>query len=146
MGYENTFSLKIIKTQKITTDIFICPNCQTENTKAKFCPECGTQMSKTYKEVEIDPYQIIAELREFGDDCSSVLDKDGSPYESFSGYNVEDEIQEFSSRYPDAVFQLDIKWDSGFGDPPSRFFFKNGKKQEAKVQIIKEDFDESKFE
>jgi len=145
MGYENRFSVKVIRSPKITTDTFICPNCQTENRNGKFCSECGTQLTRINKEVELNPYDIIKELREF-EDCSFAINDSGGSKTPCSGYEVENEIQEFSKKYPDVVFQLDVEWDSGFGELPSRFFFKNGKKQEAKVQIIKEDFDESKFE
>ena len=94
---------------------------------------------------DIDPLEIIAKLRESSEDADALIDENGSTNESFSGYKMEEDVRKFSERYPDAVFQLDVDWDSGFGDPPSRWLFCNGKKKDIKVKIVYDDFDPNNF-
>jgi hypothetical protein len=138
MGYKNTFSLKIRGESK--RPALICPNCNTEKNPGKFCNECGQQL--VIEEVNMKPSEIISELRRLSDDCAYLLTDEGRPNESGSGYQIEEDIQKFSQKYPDLIFQLHCDWDSGFGDVPSIYYFKNGKKQNTKAKVI---YDEPEF-
>lgn len=89
--------------------------------------------------------QIIKELLEQSEECAYLLDNFGRSNEPGSGHEIYDNIKEFSKKYPELLFILDIDWDSGFGDPPSREYFKYGKKQSAKSIITFEKFNEAKL-
>lgn len=86
---------------------------------------------------------VIAELRKFSEECNWLISESGGSNESGSGYKINDDIKEFSKNYPSLIFQLDIDWDSGFGDPPSRYYFKNGVKQDAAAKVV---YNEPKFD
>lgn len=137
MSYDNRYSLTI--NGETTKLVAFCPKCKTQK-KGKFCPECGTRLEDLV--VPITTEEIIDQLRTEDNDCGYLLDEDGSSYETGSGHTIEEEIQEFSKRYPTLIFQLDCDWDSGFGDPPSRYFYKNGAKQSAKISYNEPNFDE----
>lgn len=124
MSYENRYKLTLLGTESVSVPF--CDNCNEFRT-GKFCSECGETLSQ--KETQLDSAKIISELRDSSESVDYALE------DSCSGHNVEEDIQEFSTKYPDIVFQLDITWDSGFGDPPSRYYFKNGVKQDATPKI-----------
>ena len=134
MSYENYFKLKIIGEAK--TKVPFCPNCKTQN-NGQFCSKCGSPSEEI--EMNIPNSTIINELLDSSDDCSCLLDSDGNSNDSGSGYTIENDIKEFSKKYPTLVFQLDIDWDNGFGDDPSRYYFKNGVKKDAKAKVVYND-------
>lgn len=138
MGYDNTFELKIRGEAKRSA--VMCPNCNTEKKSGKFCDECGQQL--VVEEVNMKQSEIISELRKTSDDCYVLLTDKGRPNEPGSGHKIEGDILKFSQKYPELIFQLHCTWDSGFGDPPSVYYFKNGKKQNAKAKVI---YDEPEF-
>lgn len=138
MSYDNSYSLKI--KGDVTKTVPFCPTCKVEK-QGKFCPDCGTK--NIQEDVPRDHKEIISELREKYEECDFLLNELGRSNDSGSGYQIEDNIREFSETYPTLIFQLDCHWDSGFGDPPSRYYFKNGVKQDAKAEVI---YNEPKFD
>lgn len=52
------------------------------------------------------------------------------------------ELQLTDAEDPELIFQLHCDWDSGFGDDPSVYYFKDGKKQNAKAKVT---YDEPEF-
>ena len=138
MSYENSFCLKILG--ETTRPSLFCPVCK-QMKSGKFCSECGTTLEMI--QLPVDKNDIIKELREFSDDCAFLLDEKGNTHESGNGYTIDKDIQRFSLRYPNLIFQLDIGWDSGFGNEPSRYYFKNGEKQDVNTKIV---YDEPKFD
>lgn len=128
MGYENYFSLKI--QGEVTKSVTFCPNCKIQ-VDGKFCNICGSPLDII--QAPVDKKEIITELRKSSDDCSFVLEDTGKCREPGSGYDVSDDIQKFSKKYPSLMFQLDIEWDESGTD---RYFFKNGVKQDAKAKVI----------
>lgn len=138
MSYDNRYSLTI--KGEVTKLVGFCPTCKNQE-KGKFCPECGTPLEEI--EVPVPIEEIINELRTEDNDSGYLLDEDGSSYETGNGWNIEEEVQEFSKKYPTLIFQLDCEWDSGFGDPPSRYYYKNGVKQGGSAKIS---YDEPDFE
>lgn len=142
MGYDNTFSLKIAG--EMTKPVMFCKTCNEERI-GNFCADCGTKL--VVEQVPFKCEEIIKQLRQESEDCYVALKDSGKANEGCSGYDVENDIQKFSKKFPELVFRLDIDWDSGFsdgdGDPKcSRFYFKNGKKQNVKAKIT---YDEPKF-
>ena len=131
MSYENYFRLKIIG--EITNKVPFCPKCKTQ-INGQFCSKCGSPSDEI--DMIVSSNTIIDELLDTSDDCSYLLNSDGNSNEPGSGYKIEDDIKEFSKKYPTLVFQLDIDWDNGFGDDPSRYYFKNGVKKDAKAKVI----------
>ncbi len=134
MGYDNRFSLKI--NGDVTKPSTFCPECKIE-VIGNFCNHCGCKLETI--QVKVNDKEIIKELRDSSDDCAYLLSEKGGSYETGSGHEIEDDIKKFSTRYPDVIFQLDCTWDSGFGDPPSRFYFKNGVKKNAKAKVTYQD-------
>ncbi len=124
MGYNNSYSLTLIGTENVKVPF--CENCNDFRT-GKFCSDCGSKLIE--KETSLDSDEIIDQLREEFESVDYALD------EPCSGNNVEEDIQDFSRKYPDVIFQLDITWDSGFSDPPSRYYYKNGVKQDATPKL-----------
>jgi hypothetical protein len=142
MGYDNSFSLKVDSDEKQMK--YCCPE---HNNKfyddAKFCPDCGKKLEPI--EVSIDGFDIIQEFRDVSEEASYLLTDDGGTNESGSGYKIIDELIKFSKTYPNVLFELYCEWDKGFGDPPSKFYVKNGKSQECKAEYLFPPFDESKM-
>lgn len=124
MSYDNRHSLKILGHDSVMMPF--CEKCD-DFKDGKFCSECGTIL--TEKETQVNPLAIIGELRNESEYVDHALE------DSCNGTNVESDICKFSTKYPQLIFQLDIVWDSGFGDPPSRYYFKNGVKQDATPKV-----------
>jgi len=106
--------------------VTFCEKCNDFRT-GKFCSDCGTKLSQ--KETQLDSDKIISELRDFSEAVDYALE------EPCNGHNMGEDILSFSTKYPNIIFQLDVNWDAGFGDTPSRYFFKNGVKQNATPKI-----------
>lgn len=138
MGYDNSFRLKIIG--ESTKTVPYCPSCNSEK-QGRFCPDCGTSLE--LKDIPKDTKEIVSELRKSNDDSHYLLNEKGGGNNSGSGGEIKDEIKTFSKKYPNIIFQLDCTWDSGFDSPPSRYYFKNGMKQDAKARMV---YDEPNFE
>ncbi len=137
MGYSNSFELSIRGDAKVMVQF--CEKCNGVRT-GKFCSDCGELLID--KLVDVDEIKIFDELRKDSEECAFLLDEDGSSYEEGSGYSINDDIQKFSRKYPNIVFELNTTWDIGFDDAPSRDFYKNGKHQTTKTKVIFEDFNE----
>jgi hypothetical protein len=137
MSYNNSFTLSIKENKQLVARLH-CTNCDI-SFQNKFCPECGYET--VIKEFPIDDVELISTFRESDlcDDYCHLINDNGSSEESCGGDGFEDAIAEFSKEYPEVIFQLDVDWDSGFGEPPSRYYIKNGEEQDCKVKIIFEE-------
>lgn len=90
------------------------------------------------KEVE-----IIENLKSFSTDAEYGLNDDGSCADQTKWYDLDDDMALLSPLYPDVLFVVDGQGENS-GDR-WRTYFKNGKKQEAKVELVIEEFDENKL-
>lgn len=143
MGYSNYSKLKVIKVPVFERIGTICSICEENYSKESvFCSKDGNKLSPSKI---LEPITNIIELfRGFSDNAAHLINNDGSSEESSSNTIVEDLIK-FSKNYPDGVFEVDIDWDQGFGEPPSRYYVMNGRKQDCKLTMIFDKFDEKKL-
>lgn len=65
------------------------------------------------------------------------------PEESCSGYDVAGQIQTIVDLFPDRAFAgfIQVDWDPGFGEPPSRYMVRDGRVVEVKAQYTWPDAD-----
>ena len=72
-------------------------------------------------------------------DCSFLMDDDGNSIDSGSGHSIEEEIKNFSKKYPDLTFILSCQWEDGLVEEGEAgtdyYFFINGEKRKAKVEV-----------
>lgn len=141
MSYENSFKLSCYKNEQLRANV-VCPQCNIV-IEQSFCGKCGTE--GRIKDLPVDFIEVIGKFRKESDDAYVFIDNNGKTNESGSGYTIMEDLKEFSKKYPNIVFQLDVTWDSGFGDPPSRYFYENGKVQDCKVEMVFEDYNNSKM-
>jgi len=137
MSYENSYTLRIpvLPAKKVKTKK--CSVCNHVNDSI-FCPECGGQMKEFVENKKISKTKLIKELRNMSNGFSYV-------YKSSGSWDFETDMRAFSRKYPEAVFQVDVVWESGLGDEPSRDYFQNGKQQTAKTIITYSKFDPKKL-
>jgi hypothetical protein len=144
MSYENKFTL-ILKNTTLTNTVKQCPEDKTVfDDKSVYCNKCGTELESVDKVYDATE-NIIKTLRENSDDANYLLNEKGGTNCCGSGHRITNDIKKHSSLYPTVLFILDIVWDSGFNEPPSRYYLKNGKIQQANAKLIFDDFDESKL-
>lgn len=100
----------------------------------------------TAHELEIisgDHHSIIEQLRQECENARFALDEDGNTQESCKWYECDEEMKEFSKKYPDAIFVM-----SGEGEEAGdlwKTYYKNGKMQHCEAVITYEHFDETKL-
>jgi hypothetical protein len=146
MSYDNTANLKVLNFPNTSTKMNICPKCSNVyDLDVKFCGKDGTELEekKVYSRVENIIREFLGEFPE-----NNYLIKDDGKSTGQGSSNVEDLIQNlknFSKKYPDGVFQVEITWDQGFGDPPTRYYIQNGKKQKVDAVLSFEPFDKTKL-
>jgi hypothetical protein len=87
--------------------------------------------------------EIIARLREENENAFYALDEEGAIQEDAKWYDSEEEMKDFSTKYPDVLFIL--HGDGEGSDDYWCFYFRNGKAQFAKGRIEYDEFDESKL-
>ncbi len=103
----------------------------------------GYSTSYTLSVIGGDEMAIIAELREKYDSAAYALDEDGTTSESSKWYEHEEEVKAFSLDHPESLFTL-----NGIGEESPDVwvkYFKNGKMQVSRAEIILAPFDESKL-
>lgn len=144
MGYENRYSLSLSCDKKQLVEITKCPSCDNIN-DGNFCNKCGTKLVTYNIEKQIDTIEIIKEFRKYSEDASYLINNKGKSNECGNGYNIEKDIKTFSKEYPDVLFELLCEWDSGFGDPPTKNYIKNGKMYNCNSVYVFPEFDESKL-
>ena len=144
MSYENKFNLKMVGNPQVQIPVSYCPSCDsTYKHGTKFCNKDGVKLEDG---VDTEPAEgIIAEFRDMFDDSAHLIDDDGKCENPSGGNGINDDLKEFSKVYPVILFQLDVTWDNGFSDPPSRYYFKNGLMQDCKTTVTFEEYDESKL-
>lgn len=80
-----------------------------------------------------DDNQIIGRLREENEEASYALDENGDAEESCKWYEHNEDLIEFSTRFPEHLFTL-----HGEGEEAGdlwRAYFKNGKSEECRAEI-----------
>ena len=143
MSYDNKFELDV-KEPWVEYSRFKCSVCDSKSKKDGFCSACGNKLIVDEGRI-YDSTFIINHFRIESEDASYLLQEDGSCEERGSGYNILKDLENFSKKYPRSIFKLKADWDSGFGDPPTIYYIKNGKKQECKAKITYDEYDESKL-
>jgi len=108
----------------------------------KFCSEDGTELHGSSEMVEVK--DVISKFLDAYPDCATYINEDGSTEECF-GNTIEGEVKEFSNEYPDALFQVDVRWDGGYDEPPTRYYIRGGKIQTCKATYQFEDYDMEKL-
>lgn len=63
--------------------------------------------------------------------------------EDVSWYDHEDELREFSQKFPETLFLLEISYDDG---SEAREYYRNGLMQHCSSELIFEEFDENLLE
>jgi len=146
MSYENNFKLKLYQAGWKSTKSRFCEKCNLHFEKGNFCLECGNPLIDMTVKDPMNSKELIKELRNESVDAARLLKSGGDTNCSGTGYDIESDIAKFSKKYPETVFQLDVVWDNGFDNPPSRIFFKDGKSQRMEATLQFEDYDEEKLE
>lgn len=88
--------------------------------------------------------KIVEELRESSEDAHYALEEDGQTASHASWSEHEQELAEFSKKYPTILFEL-----AGIGDETTDIwskYFKNGRMQYCEAVISFPPFDESKLQ
>ena len=88
--------------------------------------------------------ELIAHLRDQNNYAARALLPNGETAYSDTWYSSNDDMQTFSTHYPDVVFVLE-RLGHFFGDV-EKCYFKNGKMTQAYGSIYRQDFDEQPFE
>lgn len=122
MGYCSNFKLSTLEKTKINLASFL-NEIKNSNFYDIFAEEVDDELSYLCSEDVTDSISLVS-----SDMCKW--------YESF------DDLKEFSKKFPDNVFQLDIEGEDG---EKCRAYFKNGKCQEAPAIITYDEFDETKL-
>lgn len=144
MGYDNRFKLEVHgESQEV--EVSVCNECGFVG-EGKFCQECGTKMDTEMRKVPFDSFEIISKFVNSSDEAGFLLDEFGGTCEPGSGYDFEKEVAKYSKKYPGVLFELFCDWDSGFGEPPTKWYIKNGKIQTCKATYTFPEFDESEME
>jgi len=92
------------------------------------------------KEGTQEEQEIISLLRSENEDAEYAFDDDGIPQMDASWHNYEDDMRQFSKRFPNELFVL-----SGEGDEQGDLwnsYFKNGKHQHCPAVITYEEYNE----
>jgi hypothetical protein len=134
MGYSNRHSIKV--EGSIPKTVYSCP--EHGRKEGTFCNECGELLipKKTYTFGEA----VIPELIHNCESTIGLINDDGSSEECGSGYDIEDEIKEFSKTYPDLTFIYSCQWESGMVDEGEAstdiYYIKNGVSMKAEVEVV----------
>jgi len=144
MSYHNKHKLMVLKPSILSSEPSMqCRNCMTHYPlDAVYCSKCGNMLGKSSQEVEVK--DIIKLFRAESASADYLINNSGGVNETGSG-NIKEDLIIFSKSHPTALFQLDITWDQGFGDPPSRYYVQNGKIQESKTKLVYDEFDSNKL-
>ncbi|MCP4259112.1 MAG: hypothetical protein GY774_16625 [Planctomycetes bacterium] len=94
-------------------------------------------------ETSIEDSFIIKELRTSNTDAASAFDEEGCNSEASTWYSYEEDMKEFSKRYPEVLFSI---YGAGDGQEDMWYrYFKDGKCQFCSAIITFDDFNESKL-
>lgn len=137
MGYTTSYEL-IITPPKNTIPLEACTKCNMDlSAEMKFCPNCG-------KQIVYLPQDVIGIFRTQCDSAKIALDEAGDTEEDCKWYSHERDLKEFSEEYSGYLFTLHGEGEE-VGDIWNKYF-KNGKMQKAKAQIIIPEFNEALLE
>jgi len=121
MGYLTSFKLEIIQPESKIDDFErVLPKSQVPEQR-----------------------QIIEMLRSKYENAKFSLDENGNTRESYTWYNYQDDLKEFSKNFPTMIFKLNGEGEEN-GDIWEAYF-KNGKMQLCEARITFDKYDESKL-
>jgi hypothetical protein len=148
MGYYTSYELKVEAINKSTeTDNVTIESLieQISNANSVDKEELLSKLDalKNGGKVTVTDSHIIEKLRETYDNAKHALTKKGTPSDSCKWYEHEDELLQFSTKYPNWLFTLNGEGEEG-GDLWKKYFL-NGKMQLAKAKIVFDEFDHSKL-
>jgi len=86
---------------------------------------------------------VIDDLRDNFGYAAYCIDKNGETKESGKWYGYETDMREFSEKYPELLFCLEGEGESN--KDIWKKYYKNGKSQECKAELIFPEFDETKL-
>jgi hypothetical protein len=92
---------------------------------------------------EWDRDEIIKVLRDGNDNAKIAFEEDGHGCDDLKWYAHEDDMKAFSKKYPKELFEL-----TGEGEESGdlwKKYFRNGKMQICKGEIVYPEFDKSKL-
>jgi hypothetical protein len=99
---------------------------------------------KAHKDIEEDKAkEIIADLRTKFEDAEFAIEHDGSTRSDTSWYTVDEDLKEFSKKYPDYLFCLYTE--TGMLDGYDKTYFINGKMQDCPGEVVYKDYDPALF-
>ena len=91
-----------------------------------------------------DELRIIHQLREWNEYAEHAFSDAGSQSSEVKWYDHEDDLLDFSRRFPQVTFKLSGRGEEN-GDIWDKYF-RNGKMQTCRAEIRKPDFDPSKLQ
>lgn len=142
MGYNTRYSLEVTPYEKngekeVTLGELIesAENKEISQTQLinylKILKDNPTQSKFT---VEMDTDEVYAQFYAQSEEARYAMTRNGSPSEECKWYNHEDELKNFSKKYPAYVFTLKGEGEES-GDIWVKYFL-NGKQQTANAKII----------
>lgn len=147
MGYYTAYKLEV----KCYKDAQEVKQISIEHVMEKI--KNGGSQEEVLKELEhikngkenivVNESMIIEDFINNNDNAKYALEYDGSTRESCKWYDSHTELGEFSKKYPNWLFVLTGEGEES-GDLWKKYYL-NGKVQEAKAQIIFDEFDEKKL-
>ena len=92
-----------------------------------------------FKDTDDSDNKIIAQLKAESKTAHEAFHDNGEPLNEVDLQKIIDDIQNFSKKYPESVFQLDVD-KLRHNNDLSRLYFHNATIQPAKSSIIFQDF------
>jgi hypothetical protein len=139
MGYNTRFNLTV----KISPTEFIDDKSIMDELKKKNTIERDFELLNRLKNRPLTENEIISEFRSECEDAEYSINEDGGAEDPCSWYEHEKDLNDFSRKYPDVLFEL-----YGEGENPGdmwKKYFRNGKMQVCKAELTFPPFDEKKL-
>jgi hypothetical protein len=89
------------------------------------------------------PEEIISELREISYGAKYALEDSGDTREFAKWYDNDEDLRDFSKRYPDILFELHVEGEES--EDIWKLYVQNGKSQRCEAIISFEPFDKDKL-
>jgi len=124
MSYSNHYSGEITITPPLN------------RTEIEFAPDASDSWDAHLRIVRAESTRVEGEsVLVF---ITETADAIVGPEESCNGYEMQEQIQALVDLYPDCEFagHIQVDWDPGFEDPPSRYVLRDRRVVEVKPQMV----------